>query len=179
MNNESSNPPKTPPNETFNTNESHQRNSSFTTPTPQPKSAKDKLRRGSWTTANHSNSRLLNVTSATYTFPSVSLHQQTTQNGGHTLASHYSTVGINLLHTTLTNISLNRGQRISAKTMKCWSTAKPRSFYARDNVANFLKWCRTLGVREAVLFETEGEPGSLFNKQLFILYNILILIFNP
>jgi len=39
--------------------------------------------------------------------------------------------------------------------MKCWENAKSESFYARDNVSNFLKWCRRLQVREAVLFESE------------------------
>ena len=43
--------------------------------------------------------------------------------------------------------------RISS--VKCWEGAKSQSFYARDNVSNFIKWCRYLGVREAVIFETE------------------------
>ena len=40
-------------------------------------------------------------------------------------------------------------------SVKCWDDAKSQSFYARDNVTNFIKWCRHLGVREAVIFETE------------------------
>ncbi|RWS27446.1 Growth arrest-specific protein 2-like protein, partial [Leptotrombidium deliense] len=43
----------------------------------------------------------------------------------------------------------------SAKTMKCWENAKSESFYARDNVSNFIEWTRALGVRDAVTFETE------------------------
>lgn len=39
--------------------------------------------------------------------------------------------------------------------MKCWENAKSQSFYARDNVCNFLKWCRKFGVRDAVIFESE------------------------
>ncbi|CAG2116096.1 unnamed protein product [Medioppia subpectinata] len=43
----------------------------------------------------------------------------------------------------------------SAPTTKCWENAKSQSFYARDNVSNFIKWCRKFGVRDAVLFESE------------------------
>ena len=45
-------------------------------------------------------------------------------------------------------------QPFTAATMKCWETAKSRTFFARDNVSNFLNWCRLLGVKDAVLFET-------------------------
>lgn len=44
-------------------------------------------------------------------------------------------------------------RQCSAPTTKCWENAKSQSFYARDNVSNFLKWCRKFGVRDAVLFE--------------------------
>lgn len=39
--------------------------------------------------------------------------------------------------------------------MKCWENAKSQSFYARDNVCNFIKWCRKFGVKDALLFETD------------------------
>lgn len=39
---------------------------------------------------------------------------------------------------------------------KCWENAKSKSFYARDNAENFLKWCRKFGVHEAVIFESDG-----------------------
>lgn len=45
--------------------------------------------------------------------------------------------------------------KIDWNTVKCWENARSQSFYARDNVCNFIKWCRFLRVREAVIFESE------------------------
>ncbi|XP_060530954.1 growth arrest-specific protein 2-like isoform X2 [Cylas formicarius] len=38
---------------------------------------------------------------------------------------------------------------------KCFEKAMRRSFFSRDNVANFIKFCRSLGVHENLLFESD------------------------
>ena len=41
------------------------------------------------------------------------------------------------------------------KDLPSWSDPKPRTWLARDNVSNFIKFCRLVGVMECIMFETE------------------------
>lgn len=38
---------------------------------------------------------------------------------------------------------------------KIWEDAKCRTFYARDNVSNFIRWSKEFGVNQSVLFESD------------------------
>ncbi|XP_064628309.1 growth arrest-specific protein 2-like isoform X2 [Lineus longissimus] len=44
---------------------------------------------------------------------------------------------------------------IPSKVPKCKSNAKSGSWFARDNMANFLRWCRDYKIKDETIFETE------------------------
>ncbi|XP_044012935.1 growth arrest-specific protein 2-like isoform X2 [Aphidius gifuensis] len=49
---------------------------------------------------------------------------------------------------------------------RCWDNAARRSFFSRDNMENFIQFCRRLGVHENLLFESDdlvlhGQPRNV------------------
>ena len=46
---------------------------------------------------------------------------------------------------------------------QCHNNVKRQSFFARDNAAKFLQWCKTIGMKDTILFESDG---LVLQKQL-------------
>jgi hypothetical protein len=64
------------------------------------------------------------------------------------------------------------GEKVSVaipmETVKCQFRATKGSFFARDNSANFIKWCKKLGVNEEVMFESNGLVQQEDEKRVIL-----------
>ena len=46
--------------------------------------------------------------------------------------------------------------KVSTEPIQCHKTAKKGSFHARENTKYFIEWCKRVGVRDDVTFESNG-----------------------
>ncbi|KAG9280696.1 GAS2-like protein 3 [Astyanax mexicanus] len=63
---------------------------------------------------------------------------------------------VGILQSKIPEDCLSDKKQFPMKKVAFKKDASPRSFFARDNTANFLSWCRQIGIDDTYLFESEG-----------------------
>lgn len=71
---------------------------------------------------------------------------------------------INVLQNMVKGCHSDEPGNFPMRKVPCKKDAASGSFFARDNTANFLHWCRHIGVDETYLFESEGLDTELSHQ---------------